>query len=251
MANFDMRDNADYQFGQLDLAVTALDTTLASSSFTSLGTSYTTTRYMPIVLSDDARKVYEVVWITGHNQGSSTVTVVRGKENSTAQAWPAGTPWRAAPTVRETPMVSSLGGLPTDAHIGARAVTTDDNYMREKTALQGWLPTARGTAAGMKPTMQGNLTPPAGVVPIIKAFHAQATTDGTGSLANWPWPDGGFPTAVAAAVATPMYIGGENFVGYVRMSAVSATAATWQCFQSNGSVLANTLVNLNIIAVGY
>lgn len=60
-----------------------------------------TSNHAAITLMDVAGGKYEVVHVTGHAAGATTATVVRGREGSTAQAWPSGTSWHQGPTAAD------------------------------------------------------------------------------------------------------------------------------------------------------
>lgn len=163
MANYDLRNPLDYRFGQLSSGVTSLDTTLQSAAFANLPSGLSATLYVPITLADDSLGLYETVWVTGHAAASQSVTVVRGREGTTARAWAAGTTWRIAPTIRDTLPVYTRGALPTDAHLGMRCLLSDESIVVEKQA-GGWLPTQRpfvhaGLASGFVAVGTGIITP--------------------------------------------------------------------------------------------
>jgi len=129
----------DYRFGQLSAGVTALDTTLTASNFATLSSALSTTQYVPITIADDSAGVYEIVWATAHAASSQTITVVRGREGTTARAWSSGATWRVAPTSRDVVSTSTRAGLPADAHIGMRVSVTDEaGQVVEKTS-GGWV----------------------------------------------------------------------------------------------------------------
>ena len=142
---YELRMPRDFSFGQLSASATISDVTLSSTAFTSLPIIYTTAQYLPIVLLDAALGVYEIVYITGHASSSANVTVVRGREGSTARAWPSSTQWRAAPTVRDTLIVSTRAALPgaNDAHLGLRASVSDEGGRTAEYTQNGWLGTCR------------------------------------------------------------------------------------------------------------
>lgn len=138
MANYDQRLLLDNRFGQLSGGVVASATTLTSPDFASLPSDLSATRYLPIVLADDSAKAYEVVWATGHVEGSSNLTVIRGREGSTAKQWLTGTAWRHAATARDgITTVATRSALPTDAHLGMKVMIRDENRAVEKTTA-GW-----------------------------------------------------------------------------------------------------------------
>jgi hypothetical protein len=140
------REPADFAFGTLSVAAALGDTTLQSTQFTSLGTGYSAGAnpvVLPIVLINTATPAREVVWVTGHTSASNSVTVVRGKEGTTAQAWPSGTQWICAPTVARDGLpymsAATLAGL-TDTHAGMRALEVDTGQVKEQTYTGGLLP---------------------------------------------------------------------------------------------------------------
>lgn len=133
MAN-EFRDIRDYLFGTLTNAATISDTTITCSDFAALPTTYSTSRYLPLVLHDPALKVSEVVWVTAHVAASASVTVVRAKEGSTARAWPSGTQVLCAPTIRDGLPVYTRATLPADAHIGQRVAVSDESVVVQRLA---------------------------------------------------------------------------------------------------------------------
>lgn len=137
-----MRQVVDDRFGALSGSVNAFATSLTSPDFSALPSGLSTVRYVPLVLADDSLKVYEVVWVTSHSEGSQTITVVRGREGSAARSWGTGSLWRCGPTTRD--VVSSYANraaLPTDAHLGMRAALIDEVRVVEKVNA-GWKDTA-------------------------------------------------------------------------------------------------------------
>jgi hypothetical protein len=138
LANYDTRRVLDYRFGQLSASVTALDTTVQSAAFASLASDLSAEKYIPIIIADDALGLYEVVWLTAHSASSQSVTVVRGRESSTARAWASGTLWRVAPTIRDVQgTVATRGALPTDAHVGMRVMVEDEDAIVTRVS-SGW-----------------------------------------------------------------------------------------------------------------
>jgi len=138
MANYDQRSPLDFRFGQLSGGVTSLDTTLTSTSFATLPSDLSVTKYMPLTLADDSTGVFETVWITGHAAASSAVTVIRAREGTTARAWAQGAAWRCAPTVRDALSTLTRATLPSDAHLGMRVILSDEGQVVEK-GPSGWV----------------------------------------------------------------------------------------------------------------
>lgn len=139
MATYDQRVQIDFRFGQLSGGVDSLATSLSSPAFAALPSDLSTTRYLPITLADDSQSLYEVVWITGHAAGSQAVTVVRGREGSSARTWGSGTVWRHGPTARDAiPTYATRAALPTDGHLGMKAaIQNEAGAVVEKTPT-GW-----------------------------------------------------------------------------------------------------------------
>jgi hypothetical protein len=231
----------------LSAGCTALDTTLSSTGFNNLPTISGGSAYIPMVLANDAQGKEEVVWVTNHTAAATSVTVVRGREGTTAQAFSAGDVIRCTPTLRDVISSYTRSTLPADAHYGMRSVLTDENITVEKTST-GWddsspfksdparkhrfvvtgasvpaatslnitLPTTQTTTTGTIATVSsGNLLlNRAGVWSL--AFHffdTSASNRNSGVIAHWP--SGAFPGTdyiwqVAGAIGGSQP-GGNNF----------------------------------------
>lgn len=142
---YEIRRPRDYFFGQLSADATISDVTLTSPTFASLPTDYSTTVYLPLTLSNDTLAVREVVWVTGHTAASNNVTVVRGREGTSALAWGTSSSFRCTPTTRDTVGYYSRAGLPgtDDAHYGMRALVSDEGSRLVEYSGSGWRGTAR------------------------------------------------------------------------------------------------------------
>jgi hypothetical protein len=135
---FEQRTPLDGKWGNLNGAVDALATVLNSPQFATFPVITGTAQYVPIVLADDTNRVQETVWVTAHTDGSSAVTVVRGREGTAARTWTDGSLWRMAPTYRDLiPAYANRAGLPADGHVGMRAYLLDEGVTVQKTAA-GW-----------------------------------------------------------------------------------------------------------------
>jgi hypothetical protein len=193
-----VRAPKDFFFGTLGQAAALTDTSLQSPVFANLPNTYSTSRVLPLVLLDLARGVYEVVWVTGHVASSQTVTVVRGKEGSTAQAWPQFSQVQAAPTAaRDTLAVQTSTTRPADAHLGMEAIETDTNQITQLTS-SGWLNGVYADPAGLNPG-HGSATP-ATAVPILKAFTQNHAIVGSSGIATFTFPGTPFPNGVIAVM---------------------------------------------------
>jgi hypothetical protein len=136
---YEYRSAVDYFYGQLSAAATISTTTLSSPAFASLpGGLFSTALYLPLVLSDQTLGVKEIVWITGHASSSTDVTVERGKEGTSARAWPSATQIYNGPTVRDGNGLLARASLPTDAAVGQVYVLTDEGFAVVKTYSQSW-----------------------------------------------------------------------------------------------------------------
>jgi hypothetical protein len=198
------RAPSDYLFGTLSTAAAVSDTSLSATLFTGLaGGAYSTGYVLPLVLHDPSVPIHEVVWVTAHTAGSSTVTVIRGKELTSAQAWPAGTQIVCAPTaVRD--MLGAMGSsvLPSDGHVGYRTVQTDTGTVVQQTYAQGYLPDVGVAKPGdIGPDIGSNL-PPTWANIIMRSGRFTANSDANGRwTVSFRTP---FPNATMNVVIQPI-----------------------------------------------
>lgn len=239
---------ADFAFGTLSSAISISDTTLSSAEFTSLRTLTSGTTYIPLVLLDPSSKLYEVVWLSAHNASATTGTVSRGQEGSAAQEWPSGTQWIVAPTMRDSLTTESLAALPADGHVGMRMAVGDKGDVRQQTFSQGWQGYAYSTREDLGRAEDGTTSHPNGIVPIIKAFTATGTTNGTGFV-SFPIPNGGFPTRVVSAAVTKAT--NLFFVPTIDSGTTTKTTLGLLCQISATQVFGNTAVVIDAVVVGY
>lgn len=139
---YENRLPVNYGMGTLSVAAAISDTTLQSSAFATVIPTMTagTTNYVPLVLQNPSTLAFEIVWINAHSASSTTVTVVRGKEGTSAQAWPSGTLWTIAATLRDVVLpVTTRSALPTDPHVGMRAYIQDEQVQVQYVLNVGWL----------------------------------------------------------------------------------------------------------------
>lgn len=178
---YEFRDILDYKFGQLSSPATISDTTLACADFAGLPTLYTTGIVLPLVLHDPALKLYEVVWVTGHVAASTSVTVVRGREGTTAKAWGGGTQVLCSPTVRDGLTLTTRAALPTDVHIGARFTLSDEQITVER------VPGAWGPSVGVaQPAQVGPRRSGVAIsnnaIPLLRGGYKAGVTTSGGKL---------------------------------------------------------------------
>ncbi|GAA0632141.1 hypothetical protein GCM10010174_61420 [Kutzneria viridogrisea] len=228
------RAPGDFLFGTLSVAAALGDTTIQSSAFASLGTGYSTSIVLPIVLLNTSAGTREVVWITGHTSASTSVTVIRGKENTTAQAWASGTQWICAPTAaRDTLGYYSAAQVSamTDQHVGMEVLESDTGLLKKATFGAGWV-----SSAGMCLPAEVGKTQANGTVPstatILKrvgcVISATPSSGNVGVTFSVPFPNG-IIGAVAGSIDTNL------FVGVVTCQTLATTGFTARPVQLNNT----------------
>jgi hypothetical protein len=245
---YEFRNNIDFQFGTLTSAVAISDTTLSSAEFTGLATGYSTGNYFPIIMLNPSAKTHEKAWIVGHSSASADVTVVRGRESTSAQAWPSGTQWVSGPTIRDGLMPSTAASPPSDPHVGQRAVYLDTSVVVERTIAQGWMGSVRANAADMGRAIDGTTSHTAGRVPHMKMWTATGTTTAGGFLAV-TIPNGGFATRLLSVVVTRY--GTSTPVIFTLATTTTITTLQILCTEIGGGPAASTSTTVCILATGY
>lgn len=237
------RVHKDYFAGNLTLQALTSDLTLSSAAFQALGTGFSTTEYMPIELHNPATGTYEIVYIVGHAAASNTVTVQRGKEGTSAQPWPANTLIVDAVTGRDLVAAYTRATLPADAHLGMRALVTDENNVLAK-MLAGWGPAIGiANAAAIGPNRAGSNPPNSANFLIAAGYYPNLTPNGSGIISiNWRQA---FPTACFAAMAWSYDF--TQFIGWCTPTAESTTGASFRLTGVSGTI---TNGPLSVIAVG-
>jgi hypothetical protein len=242
---FSFRETQNYFSTQLSVAASITDTTMRAPAFTGLGTGYGE-RYVPLTLHDDAQGVFEVVWANAHTAASDTVTVARGKEGSSARAWPSGTRVECAPTAYDMIMMATSGTLPGDAQFGGRAYRTDKLDVAMKT-YNGWMPAAGvAFAADVGPNMH-SVQPPDGHTIIMRsqyvpAFNTNATGDKTVNFKQ-PFPNG----CLAAWLTSVDY----NHVGPFVVTAVTAASCSFAVYNGSNVRAQQNSVTCVLTALGW
>lgn len=242
---FEQRQPLNYFSTSLIVAASITDTTMRASAFTSLD-SPLGQKYVPLVLHDDAQGVFEIVWTSAHTASSDTITVVRGKEGTTARAWPAGTRVECAPTVYDALVPSVTATLPADAPIGQRSMLGDKFETRER--VNGyWAPSAGvGIASDQGPNMNA-VQAGAGAVFLMRSGSVLATTNASGSITvNYVTA---FPNNTQHVSVTSTFInGGGNFaVSGVRANGFDVVLLA----DSAGNRKANFLTSFTYAAFGW
>jgi hypothetical protein len=198
---YELRSPLNYVSGTLTVSASISDTTLTSAAFSALPTTFSTTTYLPLVIHDPSAGTYESVWVTAHASSSTSVTVVRGREGSTARAWSSGTRVICAPTTRDVVGTTTFAGLPTDPSIGTRYALTDRQIVVERTMGGGWAPSAGVALADHVGPNRAGSNPPQNAVVLLRAgFINSASTNGSGQITvNYR---AAFPNGVVGVVVT-------------------------------------------------
>lgn len=238
------RSSRDYFFGATSADITISGTTLTSSAFSALGTAYDSNYVLPLTLHDQTLGVYEVVYVTAHSASSTSVTVQRAREGSTARAWTAGTAIVCAPTARDIVDSMPRASLPSDAHTGQRAALTDEGLVVQRTITQGWQADVGVAVPGeFGRTFAGAAISNSSAI-LLRGDHETLVTNGSGKVTcTYRVP---FPAGTATAVVSC----GEAIV---RPDAATASTLTVQCINATtGAPAAGGLsVTVWYIAAGY
>jgi len=241
---------SDYQFGTLGVAAAIGDTTLTSNAFATLPSGQTTSAVTPLVLHNPAAGTHEVVWVTAHTASATTATVVRGKEGSTAQAWPSGTQWICAPTAaRDGLPALSAAALTamTDQHVGMRALETDTSLVKEWTYGAGWQPevgACRPVDCG--PTVSGGTVPTTANILARVGCINSATPSSNIIAVTFATP---FPNGVITAASNSLT--GAQFIGTVTVENLTVSGMNLRVNQIQSFPAAPGLASLSYIAFGW
>jgi hypothetical protein len=241
----------DFKFGTLTSAASESSTSLSSTEFSELLTMSSGTTYMPITLLNPSTRSYEMVWISAHSAGSTTCTVSRGQEGTAPLAWPAGTQWISAPTIRDAGVSPGFSSdLLTDAHVGQRSVITDKGETWEQTYAQGWLGTVKANRQDMGRAVDGTTAAPNGHNMMVKAWTVTGTTTAGGLLAT-AIPNGGFPTRTVSVQITRI-TAGLSWIPSVQDSSLSKTSVTIYAHSHvSNAALASSPIQACLFAIGY
>lgn len=233
---YELRVPANYSFGQLTNAAAISDTSMVSTDFAALQSGLSTGLYIPVTLQDPANKLFEIVWATAHTGGSNTLTVVRGREGSTARAWPASTLWACAPTLRDALLpVANAAALPSDPHVGLRALQQDTQQVVQWGYPGGW-----ALEAGK------------GIIGLVKRNVADSVTSGVDVL---------FETLTIAGMKTSHYykavwtfncnasgtVNPPNGAANIRLSAVGASVTASDPVIRNSGIVNQSTTNPGLV----
>lgn len=242
---FEQRDVKDYFSTSLIVQAAITDTTMRASLFAGLPTDYGS-KYLPLILHDDAQGLYEIVAVVAHSSSSDTVTVVRGREGTTARAWQAGTRVECAPARYDMLMALTSTTLPPDPYIGMRVSRLDKLDVVER-ANGTWGPSVGvAMASDVGPNMAA-AQPPAGAALLMRAqYVAPLTTDSTGkTTVNWKTA---FPNNCLGAWACSV---DNSHIGPYVISAVSATACTLYVFNGSATFATQTNASFMLYGIGW
>lgn len=245
---YENRVTRDYLIGTIKLALALSDTALVSDAFVDAGTGYNASTYMPVVLHDPAELRYEVVWITAHTAGSDAVTILRGREGTSAQAWPTGTEVLSAVTTRDVlTAVSTRTALPADPHNGMRVLVGDEGHVYERSGAVWTLPTSLGSAPFQVGPSRGGIMPPESANIQFRAGQHGATTNGSGDVTvAYRTP---FVARTMCVVITNSNL--AAFTGTFIQHAETAAGFTVRAMTTGGNFAANQSVGFAYQAIGW
>jgi hypothetical protein len=246
---YEIRGARDYFWTALDEPVAIASPTITSDSFVSLPTTYSTTSYLPLILHEPATARHEVVWVVAHIAGSRSLTVVRGREGTSAQDWSAGTQVACGPTgARDGLGVYPSTGLPTDPHVGERVVLSDKSQAVEYTPYSGW----QASVGSARPGDFG-LTNAGGAIPDSAAIVARGGSfngaAGTGGLITIVYK-APFPNSCTTIQVTPTTLTAYNVV-FRTGSQNSVQFDLWVYRSTDGAALPGQAVNFYYLCMGY
>jgi hypothetical protein len=240
----------DYSYGTLSVAAAIGDTTLSSAAFAGLPNGlYASTAILPIVLHNPATGVREMVWVTAHTGSSTSVTVLRGKEGTSAVAWPSGTQWIVAPTIARDGLggyAASVLAAMTDAHVGQRALQTDTGIVVTNTYNAGWVVDA-GLCfpTDVDHAQSSGANPPVPSTILVRAGYLSATTSFGGDVTvTYRNP---FPTGTICAFLTSA----SGVLGPFQVTSSTASAFIVRCYHVSTSAATSAAVTFHYVAFGY
>lgn len=154
--------HANFLKGQVSVLATAGATTIESASFTSLPAVAGSDRVLLTLDPDGTSGAPEVVEVTAHSAGATTVTVVRGRLSTVAREHAVGTPWihglyaqefdtalsdissRVAKTGDTMTGALTLAGAPTSsAHAASKGYVDTTAAAAAGGAWTSWTPTVQ------------------------------------------------------------------------------------------------------------
>jgi hypothetical protein len=248
---YEFRNNSDFTYGTLNTAAAISDTSISSADFATLSSGYSAGNYLPIILLNAAAKTHEKVWITGHTAASTAVTVVRARESTAAQAWPSGTQWIVAPTIRDALPSGNAASPPTDPHVGLRLGCQDKaGEVRQWTRFAGYqadvgvaIPADIGKTRAAAAVANGHAM-------IVRAGYGSGVTDASGLFTvtyNVPFPNA---TLVVIPQVSSTYV---NPVTCQSETATGFTCKAWRYTALNVATNENAGSNVPIvyIAIGW
>lgn len=242
---FEQREIRDYFSTSLIVAASITDTTMRASAFTGLPNDYGS-KYLPLVLHDDAQGIYEMVAVVSHATSSDTVTVVRGREGTSAKAWPAGTRIECAPARYDALIAATSSTLPPDPHIGMRVSRLDLLDVIER-ANGVWAPSV-GVSLASEAGPRRSGTIPAGAAIMMRGGHKSGTTGSGGTISLThavPFPNATIATIVTvvnSSVACVATIAGES---------ASGASLVFVALATGNAVASGVTVSYQYLSIGY
>jgi hypothetical protein len=195
------RVRANFVLGTLTSAIITTDTTLAGAAFANLPV-IDANSHAAISLIDTTNGLYEIATVTAHTASSTTVTVLRAQESTTAQSWAAGSTFVAAPTTRDFPTGvdypwggDTLSGGPFDAEFDRAGLNTS--------LPSGWSWVGQGSATYEEQYGWGSIVTPGYASGtgyqhwmVVRSLPSAATWTATAKIAG-TFPKSGTATAAS------------------------------------------------------
>jgi hypothetical protein len=233
-------------YGQLSAGITASATTLVDTGFQALPTVTGTADYVPLAFTDSTLKLTEIMWVTAHASSSSTITVVRAKESTTARAWTTGTTFAQAETTRDGLLPVTSGTIPSDLHVGARVEETDTKLVRQKTFTAGTQASVGVALPSDVGPRRSAANPGTGDTILIRTGNGVIATNGSGdATVNFRVA---FPNACCAVTANSADAGA--FTGFITITNETASSFDVRCNNVGGGAFNGTM-RISYIATGW
>lgn len=138
MAN-EIRVRSNFLFGTItDNPLTIGATTINSANFVSVPAIDNTQHAVLVLDPAGLNGTPEIVYVTAHTASTTSLTVTRGQELSTARQHPSGTQWYLAPTARDYDSIVTSATRPGVPYFGELIFETDTNTYSGRSTTGAW-----------------------------------------------------------------------------------------------------------------
>jgi hypothetical protein len=141
--------------GSLNASSTGTSQTLTSSGFSALPVVTNGTHHLPLVLGATSATP-EIVWVTAHSSSSTTVTIARGMEGTSAPSWASGTSWQHGPVASDFITLCTAATRPALASDGTNLPYHGQVIFETDTSKTYWYDAS--TAAWIQDTVGSSFT---------------------------------------------------------------------------------------------